>query len=102
MFAKEAAEITGIAKAQAIADLFDGQIELLQSRPCLMDQTLMNDGARAATLFTFAMRMQLGRPTEILTAEIIRYVFKIETAVGLYNGSQFVLPQRIGCADSDY
>ncbi len=36
-----------------------------------------------------------GRTTDTITADLIRDVFKVETAVGSDNGSPFVLPQRM-------
>ena len=59
IFAKKAVEITGVAKAEAIADLLDRQIKLPQAHAGFVDQPLMYDGARTATLLALAMRMQL-------------------------------------------
>ena len=65
ILSEEAVEIRRIAKAQAVSDLLDGEIELLQPRAGFADQPLVDDRARAAVLFALAMGVQLvGRDAE--------------------------------------
>src|SRR4051794_14247419 len=58
ILAEEPVEIGRIAEAEAVADLFDRQIELLQARAGLVDQPRVDDGARAASLLALAVGMQ--------------------------------------------
>ena len=52
MLLEEAAEIAGIAKAQTVSDLLDRQVELVQAGAGLVDQPLMDDGARDCAIFS--------------------------------------------------
>ena len=59
VLAEEAVEIGRIAKAQAVADLLDGEIELLQPGAGFANQPLVDDRARAAALLALAMGVRL-------------------------------------------
>ena len=50
VLAEEAVEIGGVAKAEAVADLLDGKIELLQPRAGFANQPLVDDRARRQLL----------------------------------------------------
>jgi hypothetical protein len=67
ILAEKPIEIAGITKSQAVGNLFDGKIELLQARARLLDQSRVNDGARADALLPLAMRMELvlGEPSAV-------------------------------------
>ena len=58
ILAKKPIEVAGITKSQAVGNLFDGKIELLQARARLLDQPRVNDGARADAFLALAMCME--------------------------------------------
>jgi hypothetical protein len=50
VLAEEAVEVGRVAKAEAVADLLDRKVELLQSRTGFAGQPLVDDRARATAL----------------------------------------------------